>query len=276
MSSLTIIPNYDERISIRENSSLARVYSTLDGFNYIGGSSELQKVIDKRLGYVYYGVDIYKTSFTSASDLYLVKLYTNFTPGYNAKLVEGSYYYEYFLSEGYANIGAYQYYKDSSHHGGEIKLKAYWPEGENITTKISSSYSTTYSINSEISAGVNISSGATLSASIGGGLALNYDKEIEITYNEPLFRVGVNSNHPDKRNWTYEFTDNIDVHQSIGKLPYTLNIYYLFEMSRTNIGCSASAFMLDVGLYMKNVKYGLFDIKTYSDKDYEVEISCFI
>lgn len=216
----------------------ANSVSDSSSFTYLGGSN-LSKVLECESGYVYDKIDIYKHPYTESSDLYLLKVVSQFTPGIvafqnNTKMSDGKPFKQDYLAKGFVHISAYQYQR--TEYGGDIAYKAVAPLSSLTTTTFSSSYGTTSTNSFSTNVGVSMDEMGNLkvssSASSSTSLSLSYSSSVSSVSADPILstQYAYNSNTKKREaQWSF-MVGNPDI---AGAKTYWLTSYLLFEMSNT-------------------------------------------
>ena len=259
----TIYIEYDQ-ISIQ--SSIESPFRRLGGF-------DRAKVLDCDDGYVYYYTEILKSPFTSESDLYLAHVVTEFTPGHVARLNGDTSYKDYNLSNAYVHLNLEQY-SENGKKGGEIAPKDFWPKSSSFTTTITSSFGGSIDMGLSSEVGIEIGNGASLSAKKGSdfGISLQFDKSMSTTVEDPVLSSQFAADNKYEVQWSIS-SENTEVS---GSVTYTLESYYLFEMSNDVTNANRDSFILTYEVMYQGA-YKLVwwwqDGWTFNS---EVRISCFL
>lgn len=217
-------------------------------FSYLGGSPSAQKCLDNPDGYAYYLNSVYKSPYTNASDLYLLREQIWFTPGYAARNDGTNPNRDYYNSGamlGKGTVGVtLKKYESGDAHGGDVAIKSFWPQSSNVSTTVTSSFGTTLSgsLGFSQSAGAEIGDGAKITVSKGQssgvGLSFTWSKSTSSLVEDPM----VSSQYSPSTNlgvtWNYE----VNGKDTAGKLTYAFDCFVLFEMSRSYANCGSSAF----------------------------------
>ncbi len=238
-----------------------------DGFTFMGGFPEKVKILDFSYGYIYYDIQIYRTQFTSNSDLYLVGMQTEFTPGWVAyRNGNTNYGMNYILNNGYVHLEAIKYEESPTKKGGNVFLKAYWPTSTTFTTTVTSSTGLTLNMNQSVEAGVDLDGGVSLKATQTKGLSISFNRSVGVTYTDPYLSAQSSPTNPKQAQWNYKVTSN-----TAKKVTYYLQTYYLFEMDNTNVNAGDDAFSFYYKVFMENS--ALLGIRWNHSAD--VTIACF-
>lgn len=99
------------------------VFSDEFPFRKIGGFDRY-KILDSTDGYSYYSFKVFKSSFTSNSNLYLIHNVNEFTPEHVARLNNNYNYRDYFLDEGFVHLEL-QHYVNKTSYGVKFLLKIF-------------------------------------------------------------------------------------------------------------------------------------------------------
>lgn len=235
----------------------------INGLTHIGGFSNPDKILDSFSGYVYYDVQVYKTPFTYKSNLFIVNVTAEYTPGYQALLNGHNNYLSYQLYNGYLHC--------RSEHSGIVntydpKFITALPDTSSFTTTFTSSSSTAYSFNSELKCGIDLVNGISLSGSAGKGLTVSYNHEISTTYSDPYISKQYSPSNSREIEWNYTCSST-----GVARLAtYKLNAYYIFEMDKTTIDIKSNAFIFYIDIGMTNKKD--YEIHNQSET---IKIECF-
>lgn len=251
LSSLCVNNNSSASFAINNYSEQTTI------FQKFGVSHEPTKLIDNNDGYTYRLCDIYKSSFTNYSDLYIVREQIWITPGRIAKM-ENSKYSDVQLGKGLVSIELQEYFENDNKHGGHIKTKAWWPQSSQVNVSLSSSYSDSYSnsFTSSVSGGASLgagSVGASISSSNSSTSTTAYSFSCTdvISYVEPLMSSQLSSSSNKKVYWTYEYP-NAENH---GLVTLYLDLYIMFEMDKNYVNCGSSAFKFVLTVETTDVYY---------------------
>ena len=220
---------------------------TSSPFTFLG-STDFKKTIDEVDGYVYYKAETYKASYTESSNLYLQKFQTIFTPGHTArqngsKWKDGSDYWDYYLNTGYVHAEIVRAIDEENNKlGGNISLKAFWPQSSNVKTTITSSFGNSLTIGNNYSSGIVLGQGATLS--LGGSkstaLGFNFTKSLSSVTDDPILSAQLDSSNSNLVQWNYL----ANVAETAGAVSYHLTSYILFEMDKTAKNIGQNAFLI--------------------------------
>lgn len=258
-------------LSTTNISTMSTLESGFDGFSYLGGFPEKALVINYTYGYVYYNLSVYKASYTNHSNLYLVFVQTEFTPGYVA-YANGDTWYgpNYKLFDGYVHLAASKYVVSSSAHGSNLLLKEFWPQSSTFITTITSSYGGTATYNSSIQAGVTLDGGATITGTSGTSLSFSFNRSIGVTTTDPYLSSQSDPDNVEEAQWNYTATSD-----AAKQTTYYLKTFYLFEMDNfTFANVNSDAFDLTYTVYMRNAVKILGQYVKWSHTA-EVTLGCF-
>ncbi len=237
-----------EALERTTTTTLESLNTDYEGFLYLGGFPEKALVIDYSYGYVYYDFHVFKTPFTSNSDLYLVSVQSEFTPGWVAyRNGDHSYGKNYVLRDGYVHLTASKYEESSSVYGGNIYLKTFWPQSTTFTTTLTSSISLGLTIDKTLQGGLTLDGGASITAGSSTGLSFSYNRSVGVTYTDPYLSAQSSPNNVKEAQWYYSVTSDV-----AEKATYFLETYYLFEMDNTNANAGDNAFDFIYTVYMRN------------------------
>ena len=214
--------------------------SSFDGASFLRiGGSDFFKALECKDGYVNSKIDIYKHSFTEASDLYLYKVVSQFVPGVvanenNNKMSDGSAFSYARLKKGFVHISVFQY--QETEYGGEIEYKAIAPISSTTTTTVSSSYGKTINSSFETKFGVSAENMATMKAqadsSFSSGVSLNLEHSFSSSDSDPFVSAQTYQNDQTiKQEAQWNFT--VLNPEISGEKTYWLTSYLLFEMSNS-------------------------------------------
>lgn len=231
-------------------------------FRFMGASSTPQKIIDCDDGYVYYYTEIYKTEFTSNSDLFLVKVTTSFTGGHTARQngtlqSNGKQYKDYYLKRGYIHA-TLVVPSDGSNHGANIYPKQYWPRSNDVQMNISSSVGGESTMPSEFSGMVNLGNGASIGAKRGNSLTYKFSLSTSYVTADPIMSAQYGSTS-DEVQWSFQVSS---IKSPAASMTYTLDSYILFEMDKNYSGYNRNAFTLNLNfLYAGQFRnfFGVWD-----------------
>lgn len=223
-------------------------YSSNTTFSLLGGFPSKALVLDCKDGYVYYNMDVYKLPYTSKSNLYLIHVITDWTPGYIAyKNTNTKYDESRSLSKGYVHLTLERYSdEDKSAYGSKITPKAMWPLSSNVETTITSSYGLSLMSNNGLEKGLNLGEGGSISlnktSSNSTALTFSYNKSQSSTADDPWLSSQTNSENVLEAQWYFEIQNK----EIAGRITYTLETYYLFEMDNYSyINANKDAFILN-------------------------------
>lgn len=152
-----------------------------------------------------------------------------------------------------------------------------WPLSTTITTTITSSYGYSSTLSQILSRGLELGNGGILSASSKSSnsseLSFSFDKYISSVTNDPIVSSQFSSSDSNKAEWSFEIL-NKDV---AGKTSYHLDSYYMFEMSKNNVGSNENAFILNYSVLFQG-QYVVFLWITYEGWKYNtsLQINCFL
>lgn len=237
--------------------------SEINGLTYIGGFSKANKILDNVSGYAYYDVHVYKTPFTYNTNLFIVNVTAEFTPGYQALLNGHNNYQNYKLVNGYLHCRA-EYSNLVNTHKPNFKTAL--PDNTSFTTTFTTSSSFSYNFNKELKAGISLNDGISLTGGVGSGLTVTYNNSISTTYSDPMVSKQYSPDNPNEIEWNYTCS-NVNV---AGSTTYKLNTYYIFEMEKCILDLKSNAFIFYIDIGMENNKY-LKNIK----QSETVKIECF-
>lgn len=264
-----------------DDTNVCSTYSTNENpFRCIGSYPAPYKVLDCDDGYAYYDLEIYKASYTSNSNLFLIHCETVFTPGYVARInnetqSNGNNYKEYMLKRGYVHLGLKRY-NENNKLGGTIAPKLMWPSSSSVTTTFTSTYGVSSTIGGSFGRGIELGNGgsiaATANASNSSSLTFTYNQSLSSVVSDPVLSNQFSSSDYMEAQWSFEVL-NKDV---AGKLSYHLDTYYLFEMSKNTTNCGENAFTLDYSVMYQGQYIGFLWI-TYEGWQFDssVHVSCF-
>lgn len=241
-------------------------------FRKLGGFDRA-KVLDCDDGYVYYYTETYKAPFTPNSDLYLEHFVSEFTPGHMARLNGNNAYKDYNLSNGFVHVTLEQY-SENGKRGGKIAPKEFWPKSTSFTTTIGSSFGGSINLGLSSEAGVQIGNGTSIFGKQEGnaGLTLSFDKSASTVMTDPVLSSQFSSSNHYEVQWSIS-SQNKPV---AGSVTYTLDSYYLFEMSNDVINANRDAYIATYDVMFQGthkVIWQWFDGWTFNSS---VRISCFL
>lgn len=206
---------------------------------------------------------MYKTPFTYKSNLFIVNVAAEYTPGYQALLNGHNNYLPYQLYNGYLHC--------RSERSGIVntydpKFITALPDTSSFTTTFTSSSSSAYTFNSELKCGIDLEDGISLSGAAGKGLTVSYNREISTTYSDPYISKQYSPSNSREIEWNFTCS-NLDV---AGSVTYKLNTYYIFEMDKTteDIKSNAFIFYIDIGITNK------IGYETHNQSE-TIKIECF-
>ncbi len=237
--------------------------SEINGLTYIGGFSKANKILDNFSGYAYYDVNVYKTPFTYNTNLFIVNVTAEFTPGYQALLNGHNNYQDYKLVNGYLHCRA-EYSNLVNTHKPNFKTAL--PDNTSFTTTFTTSSSSSYNFNSELKAGIDLNGEISLTGVLGSGLTISYNRSIATSYSDPIVSKQYSPDNVNEIEWSYTCS-NSDI---VGTTTYKLDTYYIFEMEKCILDIKSNAFIfyVDIGMRNKNDK----KIITQSET---IKIECF-
>ncbi len=272
MSLMTSVGEVNLQTKNIEYNQISVQSSTESPFMRLGGFDRA-KVLDCIDGYVYYYNEIYRSTFTSESDLYLVHVVTEFTPGHVARLNGGTSYKDCNLSNAYVHLTLEQYSEDGK-KGGEIAPKDFWPKSSSFTTTISSSFGESIDMVFSSEGGIEIGNGASLSAKTGNdfSVSLQFDESISTVVEDPVLSSQFSFDNKNEVQWSLS-SQNKSIS---GSVTYTLDSYYLFEMSKDVINANRDSFMLTYEVMYQGTYKLLWWWQDGSTFKEGVRISCFL
>ena len=221
----------------------------IPGFEYSYGN--INPMIESEpTGYFYYDIDVYFSSFTSNSRLYLIHVGCNFTPGKQG-YVNGDHGYDknYGLYEGYIHIKAYQT-TDGDKKSPSYKFIKSWPisDSKDRTATVTTSFGGSISLSKSIKAGVDFTDAATIEAVKQGGFTLNFSKSLSITQKEPMVSHQLGRDFRESQ-WHYQFK------KGLYDSSYSLDTYYLFELKNDGKGYQNYSFKYDLDISRTNTAW---------------------
>jgi hypothetical protein len=230
--------------------SIATINSTNNenNFTLLGGFPSKALVLDCKDGYVYYNMEVYKTPYTTKSNLYLLHVITEWTPGYIAyKNTNTKYDESRSLSKGYVHLALERYIdEEKSAYGPKISPKVMWPLSSETETTITSSYGFSLALNNSLKKGITFDNGSTLSinanSSNASSLTFTYSKTQSSVSEDPRLSVQTSSENSMEAQWYYE----VNSKDIAGRVTYSLETYYLFEMDNYSyVNANKDAFILN-------------------------------
>ncbi|MBO8427883.1 MAG: hypothetical protein IAC58_05000 [Firmicutes bacterium] len=236
----------------------------------IDSNSEPLKLIDFPDAYVYVNYNVKKFRYTENSDLYLLNVSAEFTPGVVAKAngehtSAGEDYKKYYLNTGYLHVAVSQF-EDDGNKGGSITPKAYWPSSNSVTTTFTSTYGISLAFSSSLESGIELSPESLLTISVGSknetSLTLHYEESTSSTTDDPKLSSQTSSNNPMERQRSY----SVQGYKTAGAITYPINSYYLFEMSKTDY-YRRDVFNIEIEVQTINMHY----ILGFKDEGWEVK-----
>lgn len=243
---------------INNNVYLAsNLYDDILGFTYFDGTSLPVLAMSNESGYLYYDLDIYYTKFTRLSDLFFVKLVSEFTPG-SVAYRNGHHEFDsnYYLYEGYTHMkvdGLNHYDEDRQIRSPGVELKKYFPYDLNQGTATKSydiiaTYGTSLSLSSELSSGADFGGGVSCKSTITNSFTVTYDQSVAITNPDPNLTINTAPNDQLLKEWSYKYAYE-------GDETYRLTTFLIFEINSASAhGVSPHSFNLILDFYMKNRK----------------------
>jgi len=275
--------DYNESISYCTHSSsvadnqilMLKSSDDMGAFSYIGGYPSKAKILDSIDGYAYYNLEIFKVNYSDKSNMFLIHVETEFTPGVNAVLNgETQYNGSMYLGEGYVHITPQKYYVSSSKHGADLVSKSFWPKSSNFSTTVTSSFGGSFSVSRAIASGgtLSLNEGVSLSQSnsTNAKLTLNYSKSLSTLMDDPFISTQTASNNYDTAEWSYQVV-NFGV---AGAATYTLNTYCMFELNDSSyLGTNCDAFNLKLDFMSRARWHYVFFVDQYSAQN-EYTSSC--
>lgn len=221
--------------------------SEINGLTHIGGFSQPNKILDNISGYAYYDVQVYRTPFTYKSNLFIVNVTAEFTPGYQALLNGHNNYNDYKLFNGYLHCKAE---RSNIVNTNDVNYKTSLPDTSSFTTTFTTSSSSSYNFNSELKGGISLSDGISLTGGVGSGLTVSYNKSIATTYSDPYISKQYSPDDAKEIEWNYTCS-NSDI---AGATTYKLDTYYIFEMDKAILDIKSNAFTFYIDIGMTNIK----------------------
>lgn len=211
----------------------AHYYPNIDGFTHFYAYDTPSEKDCAPYGYFSNDVDIYKTKFTRDSDLILVRVETQVTPGH----VHYRYSKEYsdYYIKNFRTIIDMPQVKDKSNGNTTSKLikLASWPaSNETLNYSISSTTGLSLSVGSSFKTGVSID-GRKLKVSTEGGtnqsLDFSYTSSTSMSGSDPAISTG-NCSQSIAYNGYYWEAD----YYTHGRVTYTIDSWALYELIETD------------------------------------------
>ena len=229
------------------------------------------QLLNSEYGYAYITFDISRALYTENSRLYLVHVTADYTPGYIA------------YRNGETYLGTEEYNKNSHLSEGYLKLsvkntnqpnycnvnsKAMWPKSDTFTTTITSEFGFNATFSNDLINGIEIGNGGNLSASAEAGsgtsLSFSFIKEKSTVSDDPYLSAQYSSGDNLTAIWNFEVRN----HNPVGRATYTLDVFYLLEVSPKNGLNDEIRVELSIGLKSATEFLGL-----YFDKDMEESVA---
>lgn len=224
-------------------------HEEINGFQWTTGF--VNKSVNKDpVGYFYYDVDVYSTDFTNCSKLFLLHTKGEFTSGYIAKQNDpNSNYYDsnYDLWSGYIHSSFIRHTSDGMTSSSFVP-KTSWPQSSNFTSTISSSFSTSLSIGSQLGAEADICGGLIISRVSSSSITFSFDKSVAVSGPEPFISSQTSLTNINAQQWNYQYN-------AVGKATYVLDTYQLFEVKNDGVNCSQYSFDYQVSVKMTNIAW---------------------
>lgn len=241
-------------------------------FRRLGGT-DYKKVLDCDDGYAYYVTNFYTAPFTTKSDLYLAHVITNITPGHAARANGDKNYKDYYLSNAYIHLTTAQYLEDDK-VGGEIVPKDFWPRSSTLTTTVTSSFGGSIVMNTTGSQGIDLGNGAsiTVSNSSSNGVTITFDKSQSTVTPDPVLSFQLASNNPYEAQWSISVINE----EVAGSISYSMDLYYLFEMSNEVSNTNRNSFLLEYEIMYQGQYKNLFGWHDGWEFNNTVQFYCFL
>lgn len=202
-------------------------------FYEIGHSSSIQKILECEDGYVLYYLTEYKADGNGNSNLYLVKVDSQFIPGYVArengyKRSDGSNFTDHSLHSGYVHMNLEQYSEKRSDGqitklGGVISPIANWPTSSSFKTTYTSKSSTSF----EVSDNYEFGEGGEIKQTIGSTFTFSYDYKRSTLSSDPVVSAQSGTN-PLDNSWSFKVSD----YAKTGRITFHISTFVLFEMEK--------------------------------------------
>lgn len=268
VSTETTIPT--DSISTCEVATISDTSPIFTGFSRLGGFPSAAKVLDdSTTGYAYYNVQIYKTSFTDKSNLFLAHVTGEFTPGVQAYWNGHTNYNQaYALWNGYIHCRA-EKQPDATLSGTtpSVYYKTSWPDSSAFSTVYSSSVSSNYSFNSTITGGVEWESGPSIEGQTGSGISITYGTSLATSYDDPYVSKQYSTDNNSEIEWWYNATSS-----PANIATFKLETFYLFEMNTVTDSFRNNSFVLYVDIGMTNINT---QTAKYTQQKQTIKIDCF-
>lgn len=230
-------------------------HPTITGFDYYCGYTDALIKTANSTGYFYYDMDLYHSSFSDSSSLYLIHVKGSFTAGSNAS-VNKDHYTEngeqkdfdknFDLENGYIHISPKRYV-DNQRTSSSFVFKAAWPQTTAQTSMVSTYYGGSVNLSKSLTAGVSVTDIAKLESTTSTGFEISTSSTVFIYGSEPSVNFNTAYSDQDTYQWAYAF-------EGYGKT-FSLDTYLLMEVRNNGVGYQKESFGFDVSMMMDNVAW---------------------
>lgn len=236
-------------------------HSNIPGFTWSYGVNDREMHSSSNKGYFYYDSDVYFSQFTTVSRLYLIHNKCQFTSGYIANINGNPDFDSFFdLWSGYVHTSASKV-TNGGYHSSSITMKSCWPQSSDFTSVVTSSFGVNYTIQRDIEAGTDLSSGLTITSKTTNSFSFLFDRSVAVQSPEPYLSGQYSPTNSKEAQWNYQYN-------AVGKATYTLDTYYLFEVKNDASAYQDYSFKFDVSVRMGNIAWQGWLWQTINYTDY--------
>ena len=232
----------------------------IQGFTYANGIEEKQKVASA-YGYFYLDTDYYYAQFTDVSRLYLIRVRVNFTPGSVAsKNGESGFDHHYDLWSGFIHVQPFSRTENSFKKSSSYSYIKSWPlsNSDSLSCSVTSSFSSNYSISSDIEAGVKLPEGASITRKTGNGLTIGLSTSTSIYGPEPSISHQESPSNSNMAQWDYQFKSPLTS-------SYEMSCCFLMEVKNDSIAYQSYSFGYQIDTKMTNTAWEAFPWRQHKE-----------
>lgn len=220
-------------------------------FSLTSWSTRPIQLLNSKDGYAYITFDISRALYTEESRLYLAHVSASYTPGYaadkNHMIYQGNegYNANSVLKDGFLKLTVVD--TDQADHCNAA-AKAFWPNSSDFETTFHSSFSLEANYSSSFNWGISVGNGALLEVELGGEneteFKLSFSKEESVLTEDPFVSAQYVGGNPLGVSWNFEVISS----DFTAKTTFTLDAFYLIEVSPKNGYNDEIRIMLDIGM----------------------------
>ncbi len=247
--------SHTQNLTIDSTSSVKRSYyghPDIKGFDFCYGYKDVMQKSEPT-GYFIYDIDLYSSLISSNSDLFILRVNANFTPGHTGNINGNSYYdWNYMLLRGYIHSRPYQVIKDGK-RSSSVHYVASWPKSSTTeaTFTTTSSLSADFQRQFEIGQTTNIFKGTTtVSLNVKDPFTLHFgfSESVTETSPEPVLSHQLDNN---EAQWNFKYAKSSDI-------SYNLDTFYLFQVEHDNQGMPQDSFGFSVKIVLTCVAWEIY------------------